>query len=338
MLIFRRLVAATLLLGSVSAASALERVSREPYLSAIVTDAATGAVLFEDNADAPTYPASVTKLMTFAVVMERVNAGQLRLEDRLTVTAEAAHTGGSQVYLKQGEVFTIEEMLYALMVPSANDAAVALAIHVAGSKEAFVELMNAKAREFGMRHTEFHSPHGLPPGRGQLPDVSTARDIALLSRELIRRDSVLRYSSVRLRLLREQSATPFEMRNHNALLAAVPGCDGLKTGYFTAGGFSLAATAEREGRRVIAVVMGSQQRVVRDVKAKELLERGFAAVPAAVAPAGRLEIGGAAPVPTVRTEKAAPAPERAVVPTARPAPAEAPKGGLFRLPPPPQTR
>lgn len=315
MIFVRRLSVVSLVLLAAVAAGALDRVAREPYLGAIVTDAATGAVLFEDNADAAGYPASVTKLMTFAVVMDRVNAGQLKLEDPVTVTAEAATTGGSQVYLKQGEVFTIDDLLYALLVPSANDAAVALAIHVAGSKAAFVDLMNAKAREFGMRHTEFHSPHGLPPGQGQLPDVTTARDIALLSRELIQRDSVLRYSSVKVRMLRGNTAKPFEMRNHNGLLGSVAGCDGLKTGFFSAGGFSLAATAERHGRRVIAVVLGSAQRVVRDVKAKELIERGLvAAVPAA---AGAHAGARTEEIPTVKTERAPEAP--AAIPVAKPA-------------------
>lgn len=266
----------------VASAPALEKISHNPYVGAIVIDADSGQVLFEDGADARAYPASVTKLMTFGVVMDRVMAGQLTLESRVTVSAEAARTGGSQVYLKQGEVFTVDELLVALIVSSANDAAVALAIHVAGSREAFVALMNDKARALGMTSTRFTSPHGLPPSRGQEPDVSTARDLALLSRSLIHTDRVLAYSSIKVRMLREKSAQPFEMRSHNHLLGKFAGCDGLKTGYFSAAGFSLSATAERNGRRLIAVVLGSETSKMRDFKVMELMERAFASAPPAL--------------------------------------------------------
>ncbi|AOS43899.1 D-alanyl-D-alanine carboxypeptidase DacF precursor [Lacunisphaera limnophila] len=312
----QRVVVVGLVAGTAVASFAIEKVSRNPYLSAIVTDAATGAVLIEENADARGFPASITKLMTFFVVIDQVESGRIALTDPVTVSAEAARTGGSQVYLKQGEVFTVDDLLHALMIQSANDAAVALATHAAGSREAFVELMNAKARALGMTSTTFHSPHGLPPSKGQSPDVTTARDLARLSRELIRHGQVLRYSSIKERAFREVAAEPFIMRNHNGLLTAFPGCDGLKTGYFSAGGFSLAATAERNGRRLIAVVLGSEQRVVRDVKARELLERGFATVPpampvvsvAAPAPAPAAPPAKAAPMPTVKTVPADPAP------------------------------
>lgn len=272
-------IAALLLFCGFVSAFALEKVARTPYLGAIVIDDATGRVLFENNADARGYPASVTKLMTFFVIMDKVHAGQLSLDSPVTVSAAAARTGGSQVYLKQGEVFTVNDLLYALMIQSANDTAVALALHVAGSQEAFAGLMNAKAREIGMTHTTFHSPHGLPPGKGQLVDTSTARDLAVLSRELINHGDILRYSSIRERPFRVNDPEPFIMRNHNHLLGVLPGCDGLKTGYFSLAGYSLAATVERNGRRIIAVVLGSEQRVVRDVTTKELIEKGFAALP-----------------------------------------------------------
>lgn len=310
----RRLAAVTILALGFLSAPALEKVARNPYVGAIVIDDASGRVLFEDNADARGYPASVTKLMTFLVVMDRVHGGQLKLETPITVSAEASRTGGSQVYLKQGEVFTVDELLYALMIQSANDAAVALAVHVAGSKEAFVELMNAKARELGLAHTTFHSPHGLPPGKGQEVDLTTARDLANLSRELINHGDILRYSSVKVRTLRAQSASPFEMRNHNHLLGKLAGCDGLKTGYFSAAGYSLAATVERNGRRIIAVVLGSEASKTRDFKVMELVEKGFAATPATLAaikptatPVKSAEPATkpAAPavIPTVKTDK-----------------------------------
>lgn len=255
---------------------ALEPIGRLPYLGAIVIDAATGRSLFEDQADERGYPASLTKLMTFGVVMDQVAAGRLDLNDPVTVSAAAARTGGSQVHLKQGEVFTVDDLLYMLMIQSANDAAMALATHVAGSRDAFVGLMNEKARALGLTHTVFHSPHGLPPGAGQEPDVSTPRDLARLSRELISQGQILRYSAVRERTIREQTTQPFIMRTHNGLLGALPGCDGLKTGYFSAAGYSISVTAERAGRRLITLVLGSTQRVARDVKAKELTELGFA--------------------------------------------------------------
>lgn len=256
--------------------AALESRSADPYLGAIVVDAATGQVLVEDKADAQGYPASVIKLMDMMVILDRVNGGQVGLSNSVLVTAAASRMGGSQVYLKENESFPVEDLLYALMIQSANDAAVALALHVAGGTDSFVAMMNAKASELGMTGTTFHSVHGLPPSSGQNADVSTARDLAILARALVQHTDIVRYTSVKERGFRGDT---FIMRNHNHLLEAVGGCDGLKTGYFTAGGFSIVATAERGGRRVIAVVLGSRDRKVRDAKAAELISKGFAALP-----------------------------------------------------------
>jgi D-alanyl-D-alanine carboxypeptidase (penicillin-binding protein 5/6) len=267
----------TLLLLSfaVARAARLEVVAKDPYSGAIVIDAATGKVLFEDNADAKAYPASITKLMVLLVILDAVEARRLTLDEPVTVTAQASTIGGSQVYLKEGEVFPVDELLYALIVQSANDAATALAIHYAGSKSAFVELMNKRAQEIGMRDTVFHSVNGLPPEKGQLPDVSTPRDIARLCRELLKRPDALRYTSVKRRLFRTDAAEPFVMVNHNRLLGRVEGCDGLKTGYFRAAGFSIAATAAKEDKRAIAVVLGALNKRVRNAKAQEILARGL---------------------------------------------------------------
>lgn len=256
----------------------LATVSREPYLSAIVLDADTGQVIFEDNADAPGYPASVLKLMDALIILEKVQQGVLRLEDPVPVTAAASKIGGSQVYLAEKEVFSIDEMLYALMIQSANDVATALAIKVAGSKDAFVQLMNEKAKALGMTRTTFTSVHGLPPasGSGVEPDTTTARDLGLLARALCNFPDIFRYTSTQVRWFRNNT---FEMRSHNKLLGAVEGVDGFKTGYFSAAGFSIVVTAKREGVRIIAVVMGSASRQVRDAKAAELLAKGFLAVP-----------------------------------------------------------
>ena len=264
-----------LLAGSAAPVYSLEIMSKDPYAGAIVIDAATGDVLFEDKADARAYPASVTKLMVLLVILDAVDAGHLTLDEPVKVTAKSSTIGGSQVYLKDNEVFPVDELLYALMVQSANDAAVALAIHYMGSKAVFVDLMNKRAQKIGMKDTVFHSVHGLPPGRGQLPDVSTPRDIAKLCRELLRKPDALRYTSTWRRPFRTEAAEPFLLENHNNLLRTVEGCDGLKTGFFWAAGFSVAATASDEDNRAIVVVLGAKSERVRDKKAEKMLKEGL---------------------------------------------------------------
>jgi serine-type D-Ala-D-Ala carboxypeptidase (penicillin-binding protein 5/6) len=254
-------------------------IARDPYLGAIVVDAASGRVLFQDQPDAKGYPASVLKLMDLLIILDRIQHRQLSFQDQATVSARAAKTGGSQVWLAEKEVFTVDELLYALMVQSANDAAVALAEKVAGSTEAFVELMNQRAQQLGMASTQFHSVHGLPPGRGQQPDVTTPRDLSVLCRELLKYQDTLRYTATRERTFRPDAGKKtVVMRTHNHLMAQVEGCDGFKTGFFTQAGFSLAATATRNGQRVIAIVLGSTDRKVRDAKAASLLAKGFLAL------------------------------------------------------------
>ena len=254
--------------------------ARNPYLGAIVVDSSTGRVLFEDRADAKGYPASVQKLMDLLIILDKIKQGQLSLQDPVPVSAKAAKTGGSQVWLAEKETFSLEEMLYALMVQSANDAAVALAEKVAGSTDAFVELMNAKARELGMANTVFHSVHGLPPGHGQEHDVTTARDFSVLCRELIQKHpETLQYTSTRERPFRpNQGKKTVIMRTHNHLLGHVEGCDGLKTGYFAQAGYSIAVTAARHGQRVIVMVLDSPDLKTRDSHAAELVAKGFAAL------------------------------------------------------------
>jgi serine-type D-Ala-D-Ala carboxypeptidase (penicillin-binding protein 5/6) len=242
-------------------------------------DAASGRVLFQDQPDAKGYPASVLKLMDLLIVLDRIQHRQLSFQDQATVSAKAAKTGGSQVWLAEKEVFTVDELLYALMVQSANDSAVALAEKVAGSTEAFVELMNQRAQQLGMANTQFHSVHGLPPGAGQQPDVTTPRDLSVLCRELLKYQDTLRYTSTRERTFRpDEGKKTVVMRTHNHLMAQVEGCDGFKTGFFTQAGFSLAATASRNGQRVMAIVLGSTDRKVRDAKAASLLAKGFLAL------------------------------------------------------------
>jgi serine-type D-Ala-D-Ala carboxypeptidase (penicillin-binding protein 5/6) len=277
----------------------LKSVAAEPYASAIVLDANTGETLFSRNADAAVYPASTLKLMVLLVILDRIEQGTLQLDDMVQVTVEAYKMGGSQVYLDPKEQFSIEDLLYALMIQSANDAAVALASHVAGTKEEFVVLMNKKAEELGMKNTTFHSVHGLPPAKGQKVDVTTARDFGILCRYLSKNPDVFNYTGTREKDFR---GGEFIMRTHNHLLKKVAGCDGFKTGYFTKAGFSIAATAKKGGVRIIAIVMGSKDRKVRDAKAIELLAKGFAMVPPR-------------PEPLVAVTAATPKAKQAVVPT-----------------------
>ena len=262
-------------------------IARDPYLGAIVEDGASGKVLFEDHADAKGYPASVLKLMDLLIILERVEKRQLSFQDAVPVSAKAARTGGSQVWLAEKESFSVDELLYALMVQSANDAAVALAEKVAGTTDAFVQLMNNRAKELGMNSTVFHSVHGLPPGAGQEHDVTTARDFALLCRELLKHKDTLRYTSTRERPFRPNAGNKsLVMRTHNHLLGQVDGCDGFKTGYIAQAGFSMAVTASRNGQRVVVVVLDSADRKVRDAKATELLAKGFSALTAVRATLG----------------------------------------------------
>lgn len=277
------------------------------YAGAIVIDAASGAVLFEENADVVNPPASMTKLMTFAVVHDKLVDGTLKLDTPVQITDQDARMGGTQVYLDPREVFPVEELIYAMMIQSANDASHALARAAAGSTPAFVELMNAKARALGMTHTTFRTPHGLPPPSRKLEDsdVTTPRDFALLCRYLIQNTDVLKYTSVKERDFGAARAKgPQHMRNHNNLLGKIPGVDGLKTGYTQLAGYCLSATAERNGRRVISVIMGSfgpggqiDKGRARDLKAMELLERGFAAAPAP-GPAAVVKTGAPLSPPT----------------------------------------
>lgn len=275
-----RLVAAVVLVVAMAqgqqSAKRPDTISRDPYIGAVIVDADSGKTLFEERGDVPGYPASTLKLMTLLVIQEKIDRGEIKLEDMVKVSVAAYKTGGSQVYLDPRESFSVEDMLYALMIQSANDAAIALAEHVAGSRDAFVELMNKRAAELGMENTRFTSPHGLPPSAGQRPDVSTAHDLALLGRELCRHPDVFKYTSATYRQLRAGTDRPFDMRTHNPFLKEkVEGCDGFKTGFTSAAGWSIVVTCKRDGRRVIVVVLGSENRLLRDAQARILLARAF---------------------------------------------------------------
>ena len=319
------LVAAILPVGA-AAKTASRASSAGTYAGAIVLDAESGRVLFEENADVSNPPASMTKLMTFAVLHDKLADGSMTLQTPVHVNREDARMGGTQVYLDPRETFPVEELIYAMMIQSANDAAHALARAAAGSVDAFVELMNAKARALGLKNTTFVTPHGLPPASRRVADgdLTTPRDFAKLCRYLVTQTDILKYTSVRERKFGQSRANGgMNMINHNKLLGRVAGVDGLKTGYTKSAGYCLSATAQRNGRRVIVVIMGAfgpggliDEGKSRDVRAIELLERGFAALPARAAPVAAAPaqpgVGAAAPaaesMPTVTTDKTAPPP------------------------------
>lgn len=256
----------------------------------IVIDAATGNTLEEENADIVNPPASMTKLMTFAVLYDCLQNGTLALDTPVKIEAEDAHMGGTQVYLDARETFPVEELIYAMLIHSANDAAHALArVAGGGSVPAFVQMMNTKARAIGMTHSVFRTPHGLTSERQSLQegDLTTPRDFAILCRYLVLKTSILKYTSVQHRPFGMQRAKgPMQLDNSNKLLGRVAGVDGLKTGYTKHAGYCLSATAERNGRRVIGVIMGcfgpaSRETDFgrsRDMKMTELIGLGFAAL------------------------------------------------------------
>ena len=299
-MIFPRLALITIALVAPLAAATRAKPTRPEasdlgsYKGAIVIDAATGKTLFENNPDVVTPPASMTKLMTFAVLFDKLADKTITLSTPVTADAADAKMGGTQVFLKEKEVFSVEELLYAMMIQSANDAAHALARASAGSVEGFVELMNAKARALGMSHTTFRSPHGLPPTSRRIADgdLTTPRDFALLCSYLLQKTDVLTYTSVRKRDFgSSRPGGPQHMENHNKLLGKVNGVDGLKTGYTVGAGYCLSATALRNGKRIIVVIMGSfgkngeiDKGHSRDLKTADLIEKGFAAIPADSAP------------------------------------------------------
>ena len=227
----------------------------------LVTCSSCGRILFAERPDEPCLPASMVKMMDLLLVQEAIERGELRESDPVGVSVRAYKTGGSQVYLDPKESFPLEDMLYALMIQSANDAAVAIAEHVAGSCEAMVARMNARAAELGMTATRFRSVHGLPADAkaGERNDVSTPRDMAILALELCRHPGVFKYTGTDFRVFRPEPRL-FEMRTHNPALqpgTRIAGADGLKTGYTRAAGYSLAVTAARDGRRVVVVSMGT---------------------------------------------------------------------------------
>jgi D-alanyl-D-alanine carboxypeptidase (penicillin-binding protein 5/6) len=208
------------------------------------------------------------------VVMERLSRGEVKITDTITVSKEASRMGGSQVYLKEGETFSLEEMMKAILVASANDAAYAVAEHIAGTPEGFVQMMNEKAKELGMVDSEFNTVHGLPPSKGQKEDITSCSDLALLARAIINKyPKVIEWTSISQEGFRDRKLM---MYNHNKLLLKMPGIvDGLKTGYYSETGYNIVATGKRDGLRLIIVVLGSPSAKIRDDVAIERFKIAF---------------------------------------------------------------
>lgn len=245
----------------------------DPYKALLVMDARTGRILEAENEHLKRAPASVVKLMVAYIVLDKLAKNEVKLTDPISVSRESAQMGGSQVYLAPGETFSLEEMMKALMVASANDAAYAIAEHLAGSKEAFVQLMNQKAKELNMADTEFHSVHGLPPSKGEAGDLSSCYDLAILGRALLKYPKILEWTSLKTEGFRDGKLT---MNNHNKLLFRMPEVDGLKTGFFRETGFNIVATARKNDLRLIVVVLGSPTAKIRDNLAQEKFKKTFA--------------------------------------------------------------
>lgn len=242
------------------------------YSEACVLEPVTGTVIFESNDHTPWPTASLAKMMLMLIVAEKLHDGSLKLTDNITTSRKAAEMGGSQVYLKEGETFSLDDMMKAVVVHSANDASVAVAEYIAGSTEAFVVMMNTKAAAIGMKDSHYYSVNGLPPSKGESADVASAYDQAILARELLKYPDVIRWASIDTAPFR---AGTFTLRNTNHMVRTYPGCDGLKTGFYDKAGFNVVATAKRNDLRLVAVVLGSQHKLTNFKEASEMLSNGF---------------------------------------------------------------
>ena len=237
---------------------------------AILYNMKSGKVLYAQDADRRIAPASLTKIMAMYVAMDHVKAGKVNLKDQVKISALAAKQGGSRMRLRAGERVSLDKLMMGLAVSSGNDAAMAVAEHVAGSQKAFVRLMNAKAKKLGMKNTVFLNPHGLP-AKGQ---ITTARDMLLLSQNYLKtHPKVMRYH--RMKTLDHRGVTTY---NKNPLLKDCPGADGLKTGWIQASGYNLISTVKRGDTRLVGVVLGSANSKVRAREMRSLVEAGFTAL------------------------------------------------------------
>ena len=242
--------------------------------SALLMDVSTGTVLYEKNSHEALAPASVTKVMTMLLIMEAIDSGKLGWQDTVTASDAAAAKGGSQIYLKVGETMTVEEMVKSIAVSSANDCACAMAEHIAGSEAAFVQQMNARAKELGMADTNFVNCTGLDDDPEANNHLTSAHDIAIMSRQLLKyHPDIKKYTTIWMDTVRNGA---FGLANTNKLVRFYNGATGLKTGFTSTAGYCLSASAQREGMELVAVVMGCESSQSRFAACKSLLDYGFA--------------------------------------------------------------
>ena len=267
------LLAAVLILGCVAVPAGAVQLDL-PARGAVLIDAATGTVLYEQDSHTALPPASVTKVMTMLLIMEAIDDGRIGWEDSVTASETAAAKGGSQIYLKVGETMSVSTLLKSVAVSSANDAACALAEHIAGSETAFVGMMNQRAKELGMNDTNFVNCTGLDDDPEAKDHKTSAYDIAVMSRELLtKHPDIKKFTTIWMDTVRDGS---FGLSNTNKLVRFYSGATGLKTGYTSQAGFCLSASAEREGMELIAVVLGCETSAQRFAACKSMLDHGFA--------------------------------------------------------------
>ena len=242
--------------------------------SAVLMDVATGKILYKNNAHEPLPPASVTKVMTMLLIMEAIDSGKIGWNDMVTTSEAAAAKGGSQIYLKVGETMSVTDMVKSIAVSSANDCACAMAEHIAGSESAFVQLMNARAKELGMNDTNFVNCTGLDDGEDAKDHKTSAYDIALMSRQLLKyHPDIKKFTTIWMDTVRDGA---FGLSNTNKLVRFYSGATGLKTGFTSGAGYCLSASAQRDGMELIAVVMGCDTSADRFAACKSMLDYGFA--------------------------------------------------------------
>jgi D-alanyl-D-alanine carboxypeptidase len=239
--------------------------------AALLMEPMSGKIIYEKNAEEKFAPASVTKVMTMLLTMEAVDSGKIKLEDKVTCSENAKKMGGSTMLLDTGEIRTVEELLKGVAIASGNDAAVALAEYLGGTETDFVSMMNKRAQELGMKNTTFKNCNGLP-AEGHL---SSAKDIAIMSKELLKHPKVLKYTGTYMDSISEGRKSPIELVNHNKLVRFFEGCDGLKTGFTDEAKYCISATATRNGVRMLSVIMGAPTYKIRNRDAGVLLNYGF---------------------------------------------------------------
>jgi D-alanyl-D-alanine carboxypeptidase len=239
--------------------------------SALLLEPSTGKILYEKNAHEKFAPASVTKIMTMLLTMEAIDSNKIKFSDKVTISENAKKMGGSSMILDTGEIRTVEELIKGIAIASGNDAAVAMSEYLGGSEDAFVVKMNEKAKSLGMNDTTFKNCTGL----SDAGHLSSAYDISLMSRELLKHPKILKYSGTYMETISEGRKTPIGLVNHNKLVRFFKGCDGLKTGFTDEAKYCISATAVRDGVRVLAVIMGAPSFKVRNRDASMLMNYGF---------------------------------------------------------------